>query len=108
MEAGLPKDDPKLWDWLTAIDETRRAALLTHCVSFGVNALHEKGDRYGGLGVSVHGIQDRLSEAGRLTRAAGLDIVAVGGRSGLDNSRSLVATPRCSGQNLCATTSARV
>ena len=48
MEAGLPKDDPELWDWLTAIDETRRAALPMHCVSFGVKPLYEKGDRYGG------------------------------------------------------------
>ena len=56
-KADLPKDEAALWDWLAALDETRRAALLAHCVSFGVNALYEKGDRYGGPGISAHGVQ---------------------------------------------------
>ena len=59
-KADLPKDEAALWDWLAALDETSRGALLAHCVSFGVNALYEKGDRYGGSGVSVHGVQHRL------------------------------------------------
>jgi len=31
-----------------------------HCVSFGVNALYEKGDRYGGPGRLCYGVQHRL------------------------------------------------
>jgi ParB family transcriptional regulator, chromosome partitioning protein len=44
-KTDLPKDEAALWDWLVALDETSRGALLAHCVSFGVNALYEKGDR---------------------------------------------------------------
>ena len=71
-KADLPKDEAALWDWLAALDDTSRGALLAHCVSFGVNALYEKGDRYGGPGVSVHGVQHRLVQAERLARAVGL------------------------------------
>ncbi|PNA03479.1 DNA-binding protein, partial [Pseudomonas sp. GW456-11-11-14-LB1] len=56
-KADMPKDEAALWDWLAALDDASRAALLAHCVSFGVNALYEKGDRYGGPGLSVHGVQ---------------------------------------------------
>lgn len=84
-KAELPKDDTELWDRLTALDDTRRAALLAHCVSFGVNALYEKGDRYGGPGISVHGVQQRLAQSDRLARAVGLDIVAAGWRPTVDN-----------------------
>jgi ParB family chromosome partitioning protein len=71
-KADLPKDEAQLWDWLAALDDASRAALLAHCVSFGVNALYEKGDRYGGPGVSIHGVQRRLVHADRLARAVGL------------------------------------
>ena len=93
-KAELPKDDAALWDWLTALDDTRRAALLAHCVSFGVNALYEKGDRYGGPGVSVHGVQQRLAQADRLARAVGLDMVAAGWRPTVDNYLGRVTKPR--------------
>ena len=93
-KAELPKDDDELWDWLTALDDTRRAALLAHCVSFGVNALYEKGDRYGGPGVSVHGVQQRLAQADRLARAVGLDMVAAGWRPTVDNYLGRVTKPR--------------
>ena len=93
-KAELPKDDAELWDWLTALDDTRRAALLAHCVSFGVNALYEKGDRYGGPGVSVHGVQQRLAQADRLARAVGLDMVAAGWRPTVDNYLGRVTKPR--------------
>ncbi|WP_332054425.1 hypothetical protein [Reyranella sp.] len=79
-KADLPKDEATLWDWLAALDDSSRATLLAHCVSFGVNALYEKGDRYGGPGVSVHGVQRRLVRADRLARAVGLDMVEAGGR----------------------------
>jgi ParB family transcriptional regulator, chromosome partitioning protein len=93
-KAELPEDDAELWDWLTALDGTRRGALLAHCVSFGVNALYEKGDRYGGSGVSVHGVQNRLAQADRLARAVGLDMVAAGWRPTVDNYLGRVTKPR--------------
>ena len=37
-EADMPKDETALWDWLAALDDASRGALLAHCVSFGVNA----------------------------------------------------------------------
>jgi ParB family chromosome partitioning protein len=93
-EAELPKDGGALWEWLSELDDDRRAALLAHCVSFGVNALYEKGDRYGGPGVSVHGVQLRLAQADRLACAVGLDMVAAGWRPTVDNYLSRVTKPR--------------
>lgn len=93
-KAELPKDDDALWDWLTTLDDTRRAALLAHCVSFGVNALYEKGDRYGGPGLSVHGVQHRIAQADRLARAVGLDMVEAGWRPTVDNYLGRVTKPR--------------
>jgi ParB family chromosome partitioning protein len=93
-EAELPKDGDALWDWLSDLDDDRRAALLAHCVSFGVNALYEKGDRYGDPGVSVHGVQQRLAQADRLARAVGLDMVAAGWRPTVDNYLGRVTKPR--------------
>ena len=93
-KADLPKDEQRLWDWLAALDETSRAALLAHCVSFGVNALYEKGDRYGGPGVSVHGVERRLAQADRLARAVGLDMVEAGWRPTVDNYLGRVTKPR--------------
>ncbi|WP_042062807.1 ABC transporter C-terminal domain-containing protein, partial [Acidomonas methanolica] len=37
----LPDDEDALWQWLDGLDDTSRLALLAHCLSFGVNALHE-------------------------------------------------------------------
>jgi ParB family transcriptional regulator, chromosome partitioning protein len=93
-KAALPKDEAALWDWLAAIDETSRTALLAHCVSFGVNALYEKGDRYAGPGISVHGVQRRLVQADRLARAVGLDMVQAGWRPTVDNYLGRVTKPR--------------
>jgi len=93
-EAELPKDGDALWDWLSDLDDDRRAALLAHCVSFGVNALYEKGDRYGGPGVSLHGVQQRLAQADRIARAVGLDMIAAGWRPTVDNYLSRVTKPR--------------
>ncbi|KAF0098943.1 MAG: ParB domain-containing protein nuclease [Rhodospirillaceae bacterium] len=93
-KAELPKDDDALWDWLTTLDDTRRAALLAHCVSFGVNALYEKGDRYGGPGVSAHGVQHRIAQSDRLARAVGLDMVEAGWRPTVDNYLGRVTKPR--------------
>jgi len=93
-KADLPKDEAALWDWLAALDDASRAALLAHCVSFGVNALYEKGDRYGGPGVSVHGVQRRLVQADRLARAVGLDMLEAGWRPTVDNYLGRVTKPR--------------
>jgi ParB family chromosome partitioning protein len=94
LKADLPKDEDALWDWLAALDDSRRTALLAHCVSFGVNALYEKGDRYGGPGVSAHGVQQRIAQADRLARAVGLDMVDAGWRSTVDNYLGRVTKPR--------------
>jgi ParB family chromosome partitioning protein len=50
----IPADDQALWDWLAGLDDASRMALLAHCVSYGVNALYEKGNPYGSNGVSQH------------------------------------------------------
>jgi ParB family chromosome partitioning protein len=90
----LPKDDGALWDWLAALDDDRRAALLAHCVSFGVNALYEKGHRSGGPGVSAHGVQQRLAQADRLACAVRLHMVEAGWRPTVDNYLGRVTKPR--------------
>jgi len=84
-KADLPQDDQALWDWLSALDDASRLALLAHCVSFGVNALYEKPNPYGGNGVSQHGLERRLTQADRLARATGLDMVEAGWRPSVDN-----------------------
>jgi len=81
----LPADDEALWDWLDALDEASRMALLAHCVSYGVNALHEKPNPYGGSGVTEHGLRSRLVQADRLARAVGLDMVEAGWRPTVAN-----------------------
>ena len=81
----IPADDEGLWDWLTALDEGRRLDLLAHCVSYGVNALYEKPNPYGGVGVTEHGLKLRLAQADRLARATGLDMVEAGWRPTVGN-----------------------
>src|SRR5260370_83010 len=79
-EPDVPSDESALWDWITLMDDDRRAALLAHCVSFGVNALHEKADRYGGGGISAHGLPLRPAQADRLPRRLGPGLVPPGRR----------------------------
>jgi ParB family transcriptional regulator, chromosome partitioning protein len=93
-KADLPKDEAELWDWLDTIDEASRAALLAHCVSFGVNALYERADRHGGPGVSVHGVQRRIAQADRLAQAVRLDMVEAGWRPTVDSYLGRVTKPR--------------
>ncbi len=83
--ADMPNDEVALWDWIAALDDASRSRLLAHCVSFGVNALFEKVDRYGGNGVSSHGLRRRLDQADRLARAVNLDMVEAGWRPTVDN-----------------------
>ncbi|MDF2113968.1 ParB/RepB/Spo0J family partition protein [Roseiarcaceae bacterium H3SJ34-1] len=84
-KVDVPADDAALWDWLAALDETSRMALLAHCVSYGVNALYEKPNPYSGSGVSEHGLKVRLSQAERLARATGMDMVEAGWRPTVSN-----------------------
>jgi ParB family chromosome partitioning protein len=83
--ADMPTDEQVLWDWLIALDDASRLALFAHCVSGGVNALSEKVDRYGGSGVTAHGLRRRLDQADRLARAVSLDMAEAGWRPTVDN-----------------------
>ncbi|NTJ64938.1 ParB N-terminal domain-containing protein [Agrobacterium rhizogenes] len=92
--SDIPKDDNALWDWVAALDDASRMALLAHCVSFGVNALYERPNPYSGNGVSQHTLDMRLAQADRLTRATGLDLVAAGWRPTFGNYLNRVTKPR--------------
>ena len=81
---GLPEDDAALWAYLDGLDEASRMALLAHCVSLGVNALHEKPNAYGGS-PTAHAVEQRLREADRLAQAVGLDMVEAGWRPSVAN-----------------------
>jgi ParB family transcriptional regulator, chromosome partitioning protein len=87
-------DEDALWNWLHKLDDASRLALLAHCVSYGVNALQEKVDRFGGSGISPHGLNQRLTEANRLAFAVNLDIVEAGWRPTADNYLLRVTKPR--------------
>ena len=77
-EADLPLgDDAALWDYLIVLDQGSRLSLLAHCLSFGVNALHEKVNPYG-AGISASGLTRRMAQADRLAQAVDLDMVAAG------------------------------
>ena len=81
----VPADDEALWDWLLALDDHSRTDLLAHCVSYGVNALYERPNPCSGSGVSEHGLKTRISQADRLARATGLDMVQAGWRPTVGN-----------------------
>lgn len=81
----VPADDEALWDWLTGLDADNRMELLAHCVSYGVNALYERPYPHSGSGVSAHGLNARLTQANRLARATGLDMVQAGWRPTVAN-----------------------
>ncbi|QPF90851.1 ParB/RepB/Spo0J family partition protein [Bradyrhizobium commune] len=83
-EERLPKDKVDLWDWLISLTGDEQAALFAHCASFGVNALYEKGDRYGG-GVTPHIVEQRITEADRIAWAVDLNMVESGWRPTVEN-----------------------
>jgi ParB family transcriptional regulator, chromosome partitioning protein len=84
-EADLPLgDDAVRWDYLSALDQASRLALLAHCVSFGVNALHEKVNPYG-AGISASGLTRRLAQSEIVAQAIDLDMVAAGWEPTADN-----------------------
>jgi ParB family chromosome partitioning protein len=77
-EADLPLgDDGALWDYLTVLDQGSRLALLAHCLSFGINALHEKVNPYG-AGISASGLTRRMAHADLVASAVDLDMVEAG------------------------------
>ena len=92
--SDLPHDDQALWDRLDSLDDASRLALLAHCVSYGVNALVEKIDRYGGAGLSQHALDRRLGQADRLAGAVGLDMVEAGWTPTVGNYLGRVTKPR--------------
>ncbi len=77
-EADLPLgDDATLWDYLNGLNQGRRLALLAHCLSFGVNALHEKVNPYG-AGISAGGLTRRMAHSDLVARTVDLDMVEAG------------------------------
>ncbi|MGR9281427.1 ParB/RepB/Spo0J family partition protein [Rhizobium johnstonii] len=90
----IPKEDDALWDWLAALDDASRMALLAHCVSYGVNALYERPNPHSAGGVSQQTLDMRLAQADRLTRATGLDLVEAGWRPTFGNYLNRVTKPR--------------
>ena len=83
-EARLPRDKDALWPWLATLTDEEQGALFAHCASFGVNALYEKADRYGGA-VSAQTVAQRLADAGRIAKAVDLDMVQAGWRPTVEN-----------------------
>ncbi|MFG1305198.1 ParB N-terminal domain-containing protein [Xanthobacter autotrophicus] len=92
--SDIPKDDNALWDWLAGLDDASRMALLAHCVSFGVNALYERPNPHSAGGVSQHTLDMRFTQADRLARATGLDMVEAGWRPTFGNYLNRVTKPR--------------
>jgi ParB family transcriptional regulator, chromosome partitioning protein len=77
-DSDLPVgDDAALWDYLTVLDQGSRLTLLAHCLSFGINALHEKVNPYG-AGISASGLTRRMAHADFVARAVDLDMVEAG------------------------------
>ena len=77
-EADLPlDDDAALWDYLTSLDQGSRLSLLAHCLSFGINALHEKVNPYG-AGISAGGLTKRMTQSDLVAQAVELDMVEAG------------------------------
>jgi len=77
-EAELPLgEDAVLWDYLTNLDQASRLSLLAHCLSFGINALHEKVNPYGS-GISDNGLSRRMGQADIVAQAVDLDMVEAG------------------------------
>ncbi|MAQ45086.1 MAG: DNA-binding protein, partial [Confluentimicrobium sp.] len=77
-EAELPLgDDAALWDFLTSLDQGSRLSLLAHCLSFGINALHEKVNPYG-AGITASGLTKRMTQSDLVAQAVELDMVEAG------------------------------
>ena len=81
----LQASSAALWDHLSALDDASRMALLAHCLSFGINALHERPNTYGGNGVSPNGLVMRMAQADRVAEETGLDMVEAGWQPTVEN-----------------------
>jgi len=93
-EADLPLgDDAALWDYLEVLDQGSRLALLAHCVSFGVNALHERVNPYG-AGISATGLTRRMKHADLVAKAVDLNMVEAGWEPTAENYLSRVPKVR--------------
>ena len=90
----LPKEEGDLWDALIAFGAAEQSALFAHCASFGVNALYEPANRTNEGRFSAHGIRRRLDQVDVLARAVGLDMVAAGWTTSVDNYLGRVTKPR--------------
>lgn len=77
-KAKVPTDDDQLWDWLVALDDESRMALLAHCMSLGINALYERPNPFSASGISEKQLQARMAEADRLARVTDLDMAEAG------------------------------
>ena len=84
-KAKVPTDDDALWDWLVALDDENRMALLAHCMSLGINALYERPNPMSATGISERQLQARMAEADRLARVTGLDMAEAGFRPTVAN-----------------------
>ena len=93
-EADLPLgDDAALWDYLTSLDQGSRLSLLAHCLSFGINALHEKVNPYG-AGISAGGLTKRMTQSDLVAQAVDLDMVEAGWEPTVDTYLSRVPKAR--------------
>ncbi|TAH68519.1 MAG: DNA-binding protein [Rhodopseudomonas palustris] len=90
----LPREEGDLWDALIGLDATEQSSLFAHCASFGVNALYEPASRFNEGRVSAHSVRRRLDHADVLACAVGLDMVAAGWTTGVDNYLGRVTKPR--------------
>ena len=84
-KAQVPTDDDQLWDWLVALDDESRMALLAHCMSLGINALYERPNPLSASGISEKQLQARMAEADRLARVTDLDMAEAGFRPTVAN-----------------------
>ncbi|MBK3773884.1 DNA-binding protein [Azospirillum brasilense] len=71
----LPSGPAALWETLVGFDGDSRAALFAHCVSFGVNAVHEPWNR----------APQRAAHADLLAEAVSLDMAAAGWTATVDS-----------------------
>jgi ParB family chromosome partitioning protein len=94
LKSEMPDNEDALWDYIVHLDDDERAALLAHCVSLGITALHERADRPGGSGPSRGTIERRIGQADGLANAVALDMVAVGWKPTVENYLGRVTKPR--------------
>lgn len=89
----LPDDDNAVWDWIAQLDDASRMALFAHCVSYGVNAVHERENIH--RSTSQYSIDRRFAGADLIAKATGLDMVIdAGWRPTVENYLGIVPKVR--------------